>query len=183
MRQARRSPRTTPPARRPAVAHRDVFAPDALNDLCGLYDAIADAASPESAFSWVEAFRRHLLGFAVFPECGTLRDAIRPGLRTSGYRRRVTIALHATHTEVIILRVLDGGRDVGGFAAGRGTLSRRVGSLGSSLRVTSGGRDDGTPPCSDPGLRRPGRRRQGPASLGGYRDGCPHRGGPRTHAP
>jgi plasmid stabilization system protein ParE len=40
------------------------------------------------------------------------RDAIRPGLRTAGYGRRVTGAFQVTVTDVIILRALYGGRDV-----------------------------------------------------------------------
>lgn len=94
------------------MAHRVVFAPEALNDLRLLYDRIADASAPERAFAWVEALRQHLLGFADFPERGTRRDAIRPGLRTTGYRRRVTIAFVVTGAEVVVLRVLYGGRDV-----------------------------------------------------------------------
>lgn len=97
------------------MAHRVVFAPAALDDLRSLYDHLAEASAPERAFAWVEALRRHLLGFAAFPERGTRRDAIRPGLRTTGYRRRVTIAFVVTDTEVVILRVLYGGRDVEGL--------------------------------------------------------------------
>ena len=77
-----------------------------------LYDLIADTASPDRAFAYVEAIRQHLLGFANFPLRGTRRDHIRPGLRTIGYKRRVTIAFLATGTEVIILRILYAGRDV-----------------------------------------------------------------------
>jgi toxin ParE1/3/4 len=94
------------------VAHRVVFAPEALEDLQALYDFIADASAPERAFAWVEALRRHLLGFADVPARGTRRDPIRPGLRTTGCRRRVTVAFRATDTKVVILRVLYGGRDV-----------------------------------------------------------------------
>ncbi len=94
------------------MAHRVVVAPEALDDLRLLYDRIAEASAPERAFAWVEALRLHLLGFADFPERGTRRDAIRPGLRTTGYRRRVTIAFMVTDTSVVILRVLYAGRDV-----------------------------------------------------------------------
>jgi plasmid stabilization system protein ParE len=59
-----------------------------------------------------KGFGRYCLGFADFPARGTRRDAIRPGLRTTGYRRRVTLAIRVTDTEVIILRVLYGGRDM-----------------------------------------------------------------------
>jgi len=94
------------------VTHRVVFAPEALDDLRSLYDLIADASAPERALAWVEALRLHLVGFADVPARGTRRDSIRPGLRTTGYRRRVTVAFQVTATEVVILRVLYGGRDI-----------------------------------------------------------------------
>lgn len=94
------------------MTHKVVFAPEALDDLRALYDLIANAATPERAFNYVEAIRLHLLGFADFPARGTRRDHIRPGLRTTGYRRRVTIAFLVTEPKVIILRILYAGRDV-----------------------------------------------------------------------
>lgn len=94
------------------MAHRVVFSPEALDDLRSIYDLIADASAPERALAWVEALRLHLLGFADVPARGTWRDAIRPGLRMTGYRRRVTVAFQVTATEVVILRVLYGGRDI-----------------------------------------------------------------------
>jgi len=48
----------------------------------------------------------------TFPERGTARDDLRPGLRTTTYRRRVTIAFHITATQVVIDRILYGGRDL-----------------------------------------------------------------------
>lgn len=94
------------------MAHEVVFAPEAVEDLSSLYDLIAEASAPERAFAWVEGLRLHLLSFADFPERGTRRDAIRPGLRTVGYRRRVTVAFAVMGGRIIILRVLYGGRDI-----------------------------------------------------------------------
>jgi toxin ParE1/3/4 len=48
----------------------------------------------------------------MFPERGTRRDDLRPGLRIVGYRRRVTIAFHVGDDSVTIDRVLYGGRDL-----------------------------------------------------------------------
>ena len=97
------------------MARSVVFAPEALHDLRTLYDTIADASLPERALAYVEGLRRYCLGLADFPERGTRRDAIRPGLRTLGYRRRVTIAFHTTETAVVIDRILYGGRDLEGL--------------------------------------------------------------------
>jgi toxin ParE1/3/4 len=97
------------------VAHDVVFAPEALADLRSLYDMIADASLPARAFAYVEGLRQHCLELSSFPERGTRRDAIRPGLRTLGYRRRVTVAFHVTEREVVIDRLLYGGRDLEGL--------------------------------------------------------------------
>jgi toxin ParE1/3/4 len=94
------------------VGRSVLFAPEALADLRNLYDVIADNSPPERALAYVEEIRRYCLGFADFPERGTRRDAIRPGLRTIGYRRRVTIAFHIAGAAVIIDRILYGGRDL-----------------------------------------------------------------------
>lgn len=89
-----------------------VFAPEADNDLKARYDFLSERAPAERAFAFVEGLRRHLLGFADFPERGTRRDAVRPGLRTVGYRRRVTVAFAVRDREVLVLRVFYAGRDV-----------------------------------------------------------------------
>lgn len=97
------------------MARSVVFAPEALADLRSLYDIIADASLPARALTYVEGLRQHCLGLADFPERGSRRDSIRPGLRTLGYRRRVTIAFHVTDAAVVIDRLLYGGRDLEGL--------------------------------------------------------------------
>ena len=97
---------------RAAVTHEVVFAPEALTDLLSLYDHLADAASPVRALAYVEQVQAYCLGFAAFPERGTRRDDLRPGLRTIGYQRCVTIAFHVATGTVVIDRILYGGRDL-----------------------------------------------------------------------
>jgi plasmid stabilization system protein ParE len=58
-----------------------------------------------SALTYVEGLQRYCLGLADVPERGTRRAAIRPGLRTLDYRRRVTVAFQLTGTPAIILRL------------------------------------------------------------------------------
>lgn len=97
------------------MAREVVFAPEALADLHSLYDVIANASLPARALAYVEDLQRYCLDLADFPERGTRRDAIRLGLRTLGYRRRVTVAFQVTDTAVVILRLLYGGRDLEGL--------------------------------------------------------------------
>jgi toxin ParE1/3/4 len=46
-----------------------------------------------------------------FPMVGSPRDDLRPGLRTIGFRRRVTIVFVVKSTEVRIVGVFYGGQD------------------------------------------------------------------------
>ena len=41
-----------------------------------------------------------------------MRDDLKPGVRSVGFERRVTILFTVTATEVLILRILYGGQDV-----------------------------------------------------------------------
>jgi toxin ParE1/3/4 len=88
-----------------------VFAPEARDDLFALYDWIAETASPQTALSYLERIERHCLGFSHVSERGTRRDDIRPGLRITGFERRVTIAFSVNDERVTILRLFYGGRN------------------------------------------------------------------------
>jgi plasmid stabilization system protein ParE len=50
-------------------------------------------------------------GFTTFPLRGTQRDDILPGLRVTGFERRVTIAFTVTPGAVLIEGVFYGGQD------------------------------------------------------------------------
>jgi hypothetical protein len=85
------------------------------------------------------------LGLVTFPERGTRRDDLRPGLRITTWRRRVTIAFHITPTTVIIDRILRRYAESVGYpglvadrdglrGAGGGLFAGRVGAANSGLR-------------------------------------------------
>lgn len=56
----------------------------------------------------VEAFLRSL---SFGSERGTRRDDVRPGLRTVGFERRLTVAFVVDDNSVTVLRVFGAGRD------------------------------------------------------------------------
>lgn len=87
------------------------FAPEALQDLIRLYDWIADAAGPDTAFRYIGRIETYCRGLGLAAERGHRRDDIRPGLRIVGFERRVTIAFTVTESQVTILRLFYGGRD------------------------------------------------------------------------
>jgi toxin ParE1/3/4 len=94
------------------VAREVIFAPEALTDLFELYDYIAADSGAERARNYTDRIVAICRNLVTFPERGTRRDDLRPGLRTTTYRRRVTIAFHIIATQVIIDRILYGGRDL-----------------------------------------------------------------------
>ena len=94
------------------MKRRDVFVdPLAQNDLNHIFDVIAELAGQTTGAAYVEKIMAHCLTFDLASERGARRDDIRPGLRITGYRRRVTIAFTVSDTQVRLLRIFYGGVD------------------------------------------------------------------------
>ena len=89
-----------------------VFTPEAQDDLFGLYDYIADRSSPTRALRYIERIELTCMTLHTFPDRGTRREDLRPGLRVMGFERRVLIAFQVCSDSVAILRILYGGRSV-----------------------------------------------------------------------
>jgi toxin ParE1/3/4 len=94
------------------VAREVVFAPEARDDLRQIYRYVAAQAGAVRALGFTERIISYCEGFAMFPERGTQRDDLRPGLRIIGFERRVTIAFHLAAENIVIDRVLYSGRDL-----------------------------------------------------------------------
>jgi len=88
-----------------------VFSPEARHDLLELYDWIAERAGDQVAIGYVERLESYCRGFEVASLRGRRRDDIRPGLRVTGFERRVAIAFIVEAHVVIILRLYYGGRN------------------------------------------------------------------------
>ena len=87
------------------------FRPQAEADLIALYDYIANQGSPLNAGNYLDRIEKACMELATFPERGTRRDDILPGLRTIGFERRATIAFRVLKTRVEIVTIAYGGRD------------------------------------------------------------------------
>jgi len=87
------------------------FAPEALEDLRGIYDWIANAAGPERAIGYIERIEAFCSRMSTAAERGTLRDAIRPSLRVTNFERRLTVAFSVSEDTITILRLFHAGRD------------------------------------------------------------------------
>lgn len=88
------------------------FAPEAQTDLLDLYSYIAAHGGTSTRPGLYRPDRRLLRGLCRSACAWNTRDEIRPGLRTIGIGRRTTIAFHLTDLEVVIDRILYGGRDL-----------------------------------------------------------------------
>lgn len=94
------------------MSHAVVFDPDAEEDLAQIGEWIAERAGETIALNYVEALRSYCRGFSTFPERGTRREDLKAGLRTIGFRRRVTIVFTVEASRVVILRLFYGGRSL-----------------------------------------------------------------------
>ena len=94
------------------MEYRIVFHASAEAELEQLYDDIAERASPAVAWDFVAGIRDHCLGLSTFPQRGTERVEIMPGLRIIGYRRAVSIAFAVDGERVLILGIFYAGRNI-----------------------------------------------------------------------
>jgi plasmid stabilization system protein ParE len=93
------------------VNYRVVFTPEAEQQLLALYRHIAQAASPAVAARYTDAVVRCCETLAIFPQRGTPRDDVRPGLRTTHYKGRTVLAYTVVGDQVAVLGVFYGGQD------------------------------------------------------------------------
>jgi toxin ParE1/3/4 len=88
-----------------------IFTPRSERHLQNLLDYITERSGPRRAEGYVDRIVDHCLGLHTFPERGHRRDDIRPGLRTLGFERRVTIAFSVEARSVVIHGVYYGGQN------------------------------------------------------------------------
>lgn len=93
------------------MTHTVRFSPEAIDQLEELQAHIAAAGSPLASQRYIDSVVDHCENLQVFPYRGTRRDDLRPGLRTLGYRRSMTILFEVTADTVNILGIYYGGQD------------------------------------------------------------------------
>jgi toxin ParE1/3/4 len=91
------------------------FTPEAERQLNELDDWITKAASAEIARRFVSAIFDHIDGILVFPLAGRARDDVRPGMRTSTFKKRTLVAYEVDESSgelvVNILGLFHGGQE------------------------------------------------------------------------
>lgn len=93
------------------MAYRIVFTPEARDQLDHLHNYIASAADAEIAMRFADGILDHIATLSEFPQRGTPRDDLRPGMRTLAWRRRVTIAFMVEESDAVVIGIFYGGRD------------------------------------------------------------------------
>jgi toxin ParE1/3/4 len=94
------------------MPYRVIYSERAKSDLIDIERHIADDGSPANAKAFVEAIVAKCDGIATAPHQGTRRDDLLSGLRTTGFRRRVTIAFRVGADTIRIARIYYGGRSL-----------------------------------------------------------------------
>lgn len=93
------------------------FAPQALDQLDAIEEFITLASGLHAtAARFVDGIVAYCESFETFPERGTRRDDLLPGLRVIGYRDSVTVAFRVSPAKqrVSIIGVYYGGQDYEG---------------------------------------------------------------------
>ncbi len=100
---------------RPFVTGRVLVTSEAELQLNQLDDWITASASADVARRFVTALLEHIEGIGIFPLAGRARDDIRPGMRTTTFKKRTVVAYtvdqSSTETVVNVLGVFHGGQD------------------------------------------------------------------------
>ncbi len=93
------------------MTYHVVFLPRARQQLIEISDYIEAEASLAVAQNFVGDIVGYCNSFDLFPQRGTARDDLYPGLRLVGFRRRVSIAFAIEDDTVVIIGVFYGGQD------------------------------------------------------------------------
>lgn len=88
-----------------------VFAPQAERALLDLQLYITEQSSVDRASRYVDRILEHCELLADFPDLGKARGDIAPGVRVTGFERRITLAYDLTVFHVRILGVYSSAMD------------------------------------------------------------------------
>ena len=90
---------------------RVIFSEPICDDFISIYSRIEEFAGPDIAVAYLKRLQTYCQKFDLASERGHRRDDLSPGLRVTGFERRVTILFTVTAEEVVILRAFYGGVD------------------------------------------------------------------------
>ena len=85
--------------------------PSALDDLRAIYDWVADHSDEAAAAAYRDRILQACMRLIDFPNRGSRRDHLLPGLRAVSFQRRAMILYLIEGPKVVMVRVLHHGRD------------------------------------------------------------------------
>ena len=94
------------------MRYKVVFSETAARDLSEIFDYVAAHGSADRAIAYLARLQKSIDSLKQFPNRGSMRDDLRPGLRAFGFEHRIAVAFEVGESEVTILRVLYGGREL-----------------------------------------------------------------------
>lgn len=94
------------------MTHRVILSELAIEDLDALHAWIDDEATVDIANAYLDRLQARIEALSEFPDRGTPRDDLIPGLRTLAFERRLIIAYRVTVRDVHVLRVISGQRQL-----------------------------------------------------------------------
>ncbi len=86
------------------------FSAEAELQLQELEAYLAERFYPANAERYIERLTDACRALALAPFQGTMRDDLAPGIRTTGFERRVTIYFKVVEKRILILGIFYGGR-------------------------------------------------------------------------
>jgi toxin ParE1/3/4 len=116
---------------RPSTTGRISFTPEAERQLNEIDDWIATAANAVIARHFASTILEHIDGIVTFPLAGRARDDVRPGMRTTTFKKRTVVAYlideTLAETVITVLGVFHGGQH------GERVLSQEQGDADAAL--------------------------------------------------
>jgi toxin ParE1/3/4 len=94
------------------VNYELIFSSDAQADLDDIEQYLSLRFSERNAETYIKRIVAKCRSLALAPYRGTQRDDVRPGLRATGFERRVTILFQIQPGRVIVLGIFYGGRSL-----------------------------------------------------------------------
>jgi toxin ParE1/3/4 len=95
--------------------HTVLISDEAIADLAGIFVYLLPLAGEATARKHIQRLEDACRSLEHFPQRGSIRDDLIPGLRLMGYNRQATIAFIVNHGSVTIIRIFGKGLDVEGI--------------------------------------------------------------------
>ncbi|WP_313618113.1 type II toxin-antitoxin system RelE/ParE family toxin [Agrobacterium sp.] len=90
------------------------LSPEAQTDIVRIHARIVEkSGSPVTADRYIDRISVFLSSLNVFPERGTVREEVRPGLRIIGFEHSASVAFVVEDDDVVVLRILAKGQEFG----------------------------------------------------------------------